>query len=73
MVHGCGLWTVSSDVPHNAPLQVLNLGHNKLAGDIKVRGLQSIRALILNDNKITTVAGQSAEVLAGRLGYESSV
>ncbi len=46
----------SCDYP-SACLQVLNLGHNALKGQLKLAGLPSLRALMLNDNQLTGVEG----------------
>ena len=38
-------------------LQVLNVGHAKLVGKVKVGALTSLGALILNDNALTSISG----------------
>lgn len=40
-------------------LQVLNLGHNALQGQLQLSYLPSLRALMLNDNQLTSIAGRS--------------
>lgn len=39
-------------------LQVLNVGHAKLVGKVKVGALTSLGALILNDNALTSISGK---------------
>ncbi len=39
-------------------LQVLNVGHGKLAGKIRIQGLDQLGALIINDNQITAISGE---------------
>lgn len=40
-------------------LQVLNVGHAKLIGKVKVGALTSLGALILNDNALTSISGKT--------------
>lgn len=40
-------------------MQVLNVGHAKLAGKVRIEGLDQLGALILNDNQITAVSGKA--------------
>ena len=40
-------------------LQVLNVGHAKLVGKVKVGALTSLGALILNDNALTSISGET--------------
>lgn len=40
-----------------AALEVLNLGRNQLEGKLAVGRLQALKALILNDNRLTLVGG----------------
>lgn len=42
-----------------SPLQVLNLGRNKLAGKVAVGRLRALKALILNENELTLVGGEA--------------
>lgn len=53
----CGVHILAIDIAWC--LQVLNVGHAKLAGKIQLNGLDQLGALILNDNQITAVAGMS--------------
>lgn len=41
-----------------AMLQVLNVGHAKLVGKVKIGALTSLGALILSDNAITSISGK---------------
>ena len=43
---------------NRAPVQVLNLGSNKLSGRLTITGLPALRALMLNDNQLTGVDGE---------------
>jgi hypothetical protein len=45
------------DVPDDKSAQVLNVGHAKLAGKVKVEGMTALGALILNDNEINQISG----------------
>lgn len=44
---------------NGAIMQVLNVGHAKLAGKVRIEGLDQLGALILNDNQITAVSGKA--------------
>ena len=39
--------------------QVLNVGHAKLVGKVKVGALTSLGAVILNDNALTSISGKT--------------
>lgn len=53
----CNSSTVSVKV---APgVQVLNVAHAKLTGEQDIGGLTSLGALIINDNRVTSLAGES--------------
>ncbi len=43
--------------------QVLNIGHAKLVGKLRVGALTSLGALILNDNALTTVSGGGPHII----------
>lgn len=43
--------------------QVLNLGHNQLQGQLTISGMSSLRALMLNDNMLTGLAGAPPAIL----------
>ena len=43
--------------------QVLNVGHAKLTGKVKVGALTSLGALILNDNALTSISGNTCTAL----------
>ena len=43
--------------------QVLNLGHNQLQGQLTISGMSSLRALMLNDNMLTGLAGAPPSIL----------
>ena len=40
-------------------IQVLNVGHAKLVGKVKIGALTSLGALILNDNALTSISGKT--------------
>ena len=40
-------------------MQVLNVAHAKLTGEQDVGGLKSLGALIINDNRVASLAGES--------------
>lgn len=44
-------------------MQVLNVGHAKLAGKIRLDELDQLGALILNDNQITALSGTHAPLV----------
>jgi hypothetical protein len=46
-------------------LQVLNVGHAKLVGKVKVGALTSLGALILNDNALTSISGAATPYHCG--------
>ncbi len=43
----------------SAVVQVLNVGHAKLVGKVKIGALTSLGAVILNDNALTSISGET--------------